>query len=102
MGTRDGGAEHDRKSGLAADAHSDEPCGGMQPESRPMSEADTRVVLVDLRIPFFRLVLFFVKVALAMIPATIILALLFTAVGAVIAAITGTGLDFFMHRGRTI
>jgi hypothetical protein len=67
-----------------------------------MSETDTRVVLVDLRIPFFRLVLFFVKAALAMIPATIILAVLLFAIGALVAAVTGTGFEFFMHRGRTI
>jgi hypothetical protein len=42
-----------------------------------------RFVLVDLRIPFFRLVFFFVKAALAAIPAAIIL----FAIGFVLSAL---------------
>lgn len=38
-----------------------------------MDSPAQRLVIVDLRIPFFRLVFFFVKAALAMIPAAIIL-----------------------------
>ncbi len=45
-----------------------------------------RITIVDLRIPFFRLVFFFVKTALAMIPALIILSLIFALVGTLIGA----------------
>ena len=41
-----------------------------------MNENTQPVVIVDLRIPFVRLVLFFVKVALAAIPAAIIVGVL--------------------------
>ena len=41
-----------------------------------MNEPGERVVIADVRIPFFRLVLFFIKAALAAIPAAIILAVL--------------------------
>ena len=41
-----------------------------------MTETGQRVVVVDLRIPFVRLVLFFVKAAFAAIPAAIIVGLL--------------------------
>jgi hypothetical protein len=63
-----------------------------------MNGSDQRIVLVDLRIPFFRLVFFFVKVALAMIPATIILILIAVVIGAVIAAIFGAGHLDLMRR----
>ncbi len=54
-----------------------------------------RVVLVDLRIPFFRLVFYLVKVALAAIPAAIILGAIVLVVSAVLAALLGGGdLDF--------
>jgi hypothetical protein len=43
----------------------------------------TRMVITDLRIPFLRLVLFFVKAGLAAIPAAIIL----SAIGIVVAGI---------------
>jgi hypothetical protein len=54
-----------------------------------MSEPGPRIIVVDLRIPFFRLVLFFVKAALALIPATIILIALGMALSAAMAAIFG-------------
>ena len=41
-----------------------------------MDSPSQRIVVVDLRIPFFRLVFFFLKTALAMIPAAIILSLI--------------------------
>jgi hypothetical protein len=50
-----------------------------------MNGHDNRITVVDLRIPFFRLVFFFVKAALAMIPATIIR----VAIGMVVAATIG-------------
>ncbi|HZS64659.1 MAG TPA: hypothetical protein VFA53_09210 [Xanthobacteraceae bacterium] len=59
-----------------------------------------RFVLVDLRIPFFRLVMFFVKAALAAIPAAIILGALAMLVSAIVAAVFGGGnLNFLMWRG---
>jgi len=41
-----------------------------------MNEPGERFVIVDVRIPFFRLVLFFIKAALAAIPAALVLAIL--------------------------
>jgi hypothetical protein len=52
---------------------------------------DERVVLVDLRIPFFRLVVFFVKVALAAVPAALILGAIGMVVTALLAAFLGGG-----------
>jgi hypothetical protein len=54
------------------------------------------IVIVDLRIPFVRLVLFFVKVAFAAIPAAIIVGGLLT----LAAALIGEG--SFMMRWRTL
>lgn len=42
-------------------------------DQRAPAPADQRVVVSEIRVPFFNLVLFFVKAALAMIPAAIIL-----------------------------
>ena len=54
-----------------------------------------RVVLVDLRIPFFRLVCFLVKLSLAAIPSAVILGAILMLVSAAIAAFLGGGdLDF--------
>ena len=59
------------------------------------------IVLVDLRIPFFRLVFFFVKAALAAIPAAIILSALATLVALLIAAVAGSGhMDVMMRSWR--
>ena len=64
-----------------------------------MNGPDTPIIVVDLRIPFFRLVFFFVKAALAMIPATIILIALGMAVAAITAAIFGgKHFDFIIQR----
>ena len=57
-----------------------------------------RIVIVDLRIPFIRLVLFFVKVALAAIPAALILGLIGMVLSALIAALAGGNLDFMMRK----
>src|SRR5579872_1460662 len=56
-----------------------------------MSDPGQRIVIVDLRIPFIRLVLFFVKVALAAIPAAIIFGVLLMVATALVAALTGDG-----------
>jgi hypothetical protein len=51
------------------------------------------IVVVDLRIPFTRLVFFFVKVALAAIPAALIVGAVAMVVSAAIAAFLGGNLD---------
>jgi hypothetical protein len=59
-----------------------------------------RVVLVDLRIPFFRLVFFLVKLSLAAIPAAIILGAIFMLVSAAVVAFLGGGDLEFLRRWR--
>ena len=54
-----------------------------------MIETGQRIVVVDLRIPFVRLVLFFVKAALAAIPAAIIIGFLLMLVTALFAGLAG-------------
>jgi hypothetical protein len=61
-----------------------------------MSDPAQRFVIVDLRIPFVRLVLFFVKAALAAIPAAIIVGFLLMLATALVAGLAGNG--FFMMR----
>ncbi len=50
-----------------------------------------RFVIVDLRIPFLRLVFFFVKASLAVIPAAIIIGVIVMAVAVVIGAVWKIG-----------
>jgi hypothetical protein len=52
-----------------------------------------RFVIVDLRIPFFRLVFFFVKAALAAIPAAMILSIIAFVLSALFFAIMGGAPD---------
>jgi hypothetical protein len=65
-----------------------------------MNESTERVVVTDLRIPFIRLVLFFVKAALAAIPAAIIVSFLAMLVGSIfmVALGLGDGSSFMMRR----
>ncbi len=56
-----------------------------------------RFVIVDLRIPFSRLVLFFIKAALAAIPAAIVVGFLLMLVTALIAAAVGDGGSVMRH-----
>jgi hypothetical protein len=56
-----------------------------------MTETGQRVVVVDLRIPFLRLVLFFVKAAFAAIPAAIIVGFLLMLITALFAGLAGDG-----------
>jgi hypothetical protein len=63
-----------------------------------MNGSEQRIVIVDLRIPFFRLVFFLVKVTLAAIPAAIILAVFSTLVGMLIAALFGGHMEWMMRR----
>ena len=57
----------------------------------------TPVVVTDLRIPFFRLVLFFVKVGLAAIPAAIIVGIIVAVLAAVIATALGGNPAFVLR-----
>jgi hypothetical protein len=59
---------------------------------RSAMNENQRIVIVDLRIPFFRLVLFFVKAALAAIPAAIIVGFLLMLATAVVAVLLGDGM----------
>jgi len=59
-----------------------------------------RVVVVDLRVPFFRLVFFLVKLSLAAIPAAIIVGAIVMVVTAAIAAFIGGGDLEFLRRWR--
>jgi hypothetical protein len=63
-----------------------------------MTENAQRIVIIDLRIPFFRLVMFFVKAALAAIPAAIIVGFLVMLITALIAALFGDGGVLMMRR----
>jgi hypothetical protein len=63
-----------------------------------MSENAQHFIVVDLRIPFVRLVLFFVKAALAAIPAAIILGFLLALVTALVAGLAGDGSFIMMRR----
>ena len=58
----------------------------------------TPIVITDLRIPFIRLVMFFVKVALAAIPAAIILTIIFFVIGAVLAEVLGGSPTWMFRR----
>jgi hypothetical protein len=70
----------------------------MQPEKTVMNENAQRLVVVDLRIPFIRLVLFFVKAALAAIPAAIIAAFIVMVVAAIVTVLVGDlGLPLMRH-----
>ena len=55
-----------------------------------MPDPIQHIVVTDLRIPFIRLVMFFVKATLAAIPAAIIVGIVLMLLSAVIAAIFGT------------
>ena len=58
-----------------------------------MNGPTQRFVIVDLRIPFFRLVFFFVKAALAAIPAAIIVGIIGFVLSALFWAIVGGAPD---------
>jgi hypothetical protein len=56
-----------------------------------MPSSDREVVVVDIKIPFFSMVVLMVKWAIAAIPAVIILVAIAGAAGAVMGLIFGTG-----------
>jgi hypothetical protein len=64
----------------------------------PVMNDAQRFVIVDLRIPFVRLVLFFIKAALAAIPAAIVVGLLLMLISAAIAALLGNGSFMVMRQ----
>jgi hypothetical protein len=57
------------------------------------------LVITDIRIPFFRLVLFLIKLSLAAIPAAIILALASVLISAILAGLFGLHMDFMTRQG---
>ena len=60
----------------------------------------TPVIVTDLRIPFFRLMLFCVKVALAAIPAAIIVSVVVSVLAAIVVAALGGNPTFIFRRLR--
>ena len=58
----------------------------------------TPIVITDLRISFFRLVMFFVKVALAAIPAAIIVAIILTVLAAILVVALGGSPTWMIER----
>ena len=63
-----------------------------------MSENGQRFVIVDLRIPFVRLVLFFIKAALAAIPAAIVVGFLLMLATALAVGLMGDHGFIMMRR----
>lgn len=61
-----------------------------------MNESAQRIVVVDLRIPFVRLVLFFIKAGLATVPAAIVIGFLLMLATALVTGILGH--SFIMMR----
>ena len=63
-----------------------------------MPDPIQHIVVTDLRIPFTRLVMFFVKVALAAIPAAIIVGLIVMLISAVLTVLFGSNSQFMIRR----
>ena len=63
-----------------------------------MADSDERMVITDLRIPFIRLMLFFVKASLAAIPAAIIVGFIVMVIAAIIVALFGGSMGLMMQR----
>lgn len=55
-----------------------------------MNEVNNRVTVVDIQMPFWSMVVFMVKAAIASIPAIIILSILFAIVMAIFTALFGS------------
>jgi hypothetical protein len=62
-----------------------------------MDGPEQRVVVIDLRIPFFRLVAFFVKATLAAIPAAIIVSIIIFVLSAIFVALFGGSPDLLQR-----
>jgi hypothetical protein len=65
-----------------------------------MNAPPERTVIVDLRIPFWRLVMFFIKATFAAIPAAIVVGAILMLVTAAIVALFGGQMDIMMQRWR--
>jgi hypothetical protein len=65
-----------------------------------MNPPAERTVIVDLRIPFWRLVMFFIKATFAAIPAAIVVMAILMLVSAVVAALFGGSMEVLMQRWR--
>jgi hypothetical protein len=63
-----------------------------------MNSPVQNIVVVDLRIPFVRLVFFFVKAALAAIPAAIIFGAILMFLSALLTALLGGNIDAIIQR----
>jgi hypothetical protein len=63
-----------------------------------MTPPAQHIVVVDLRIPFVRLVFFFVKAALAAIPAAVIFAALMMLATALLVGLLGGDVDAILRR----
>jgi hypothetical protein len=65
-----------------------------------MNPPAERTVIVDLRIPFWRLVMFFIKATFAAIPAAIVVMAILMLVSAGVAALFGGSMEVLMQRWR--
>ena len=65
-----------------------------------MNGPPTRIIVTDLRIPFIRLVLFFIKAIFALIPALLIVGIVLMVASAVVAAMLGGNFDALIQRWR--
>jgi ABC-type tungstate transport system substrate-binding protein len=63
-----------------------------------MAASDQPIVVVDLRISFWRLMMFFIKAALAAIPAAIIVGFIIMVVTAGVAVLLGGSPHFVMRQ----
>jgi hypothetical protein len=72
----------------------------VQPEATIMDGTDRNVTVTDIRIPFWRLVAFFVKATLAAIPATIFVMIIFAVLGALFAYLAGGDWTLMMQRWK--
>ena len=63
-----------------------------------MPDPIQHIVVTGFRIPFTRLVMFFVKVALAAIPAAIIVGLIVMLISAVLTVLFGANSQFIIRR----
>ena len=65
-----------------------------------MNGQNPRIVVVDMRIPFIRLVFFFIKAIFALIPALLIVGVVLMVASAVVAALLGGNFDALIQRWR--
>lgn len=66
------------------------------------SAGTQRTVLIDVDIPFGRLIMIFIKFSLAAIPAAIVVSVIFMLIGAMLTTIFGGGYFAMMGRGPSI